>query len=117
MEKTRYQKQYYLCQELKNYWGVRATTQLKYLEELLKHDIFTDESLSTEVTDWLYDRYKQTSAIGKADVEEFEKLLAPARAAAKSIRVDCIGHAHIDMNWMWAFAGSRFYRFDDCCTK
>jgi len=30
-----------------------------------------------------------------------EAILAPAAKAAKRYTVHCIGHAHIDMNWMW----------------
>ncbi len=30
-----------------------------------------------------------------------EKILSPFAAAAKAYTVHCIGHAHIDMNWMW----------------
>ncbi len=32
-----------------------------------------------------------------------EKILAPLSSAAKEYRVYCIGHAHIDMNWMWSW--------------
>ncbi len=103
MEKTRFQKQHKLLQELKGYWGIRAITQLRYLEEMLKAGMYTDESISEKATDWLYERYAENGAVGKTDVEEFEGLLAPAKAAAKSVQVDCIGHAHIDMNWLWAF--------------
>ncbi len=103
MEKTRFQKQHKLSQELKGYWGIRAMTQLRYLEEMLRSGMYTEESTSVEATDWLYERYVENGAIGKSDVESFERLLAPAQAAAKSVRVSCIGHAHIDMNWLWAF--------------
>lgn len=34
-------------------------------------------------------------------VEEAEKLLAPIGQVAKTYTVHCVGHAHIDMNWMW----------------
>lgn len=103
MDKTKFQKQQKLAAQLNNYWGIRAVAQLKYLEEMLRCGLYSDESLSVEATDWLYDRYMENGAIGKEDVRQFEEMLAPAQAAAKSIRVNCIGHAHIDMNWMWAF--------------
>ena len=32
-----------------------------------------------------------------------EAALAPLAAAAKSYTVHCVGHAHIDMNWMWSW--------------
>ena len=42
---------------------------------------------------------------GKSDlkslVEEAEKILEPIGKAAKEYTIYCVGHAHIDMNWMW----------------
>lgn len=32
-----------------------------------------------------------------------EQVLMPIAATAKSYRVHCVSHAHIDMNWMWGF--------------
>ncbi len=34
-------------------------------------------------------------------VTEAEKLLAPIGEAARQYTVHCIGHGHIDMNWLW----------------
>ncbi len=43
----------------------------------------------------------------QADLEQAiaqaEVLLAPVGEVAKSYEVYCIGHAHIDMNWMWSW--------------
>ena len=39
----------------------------------------------------------------RAAVEQAEKILAPLGRAAKGYTVYCIGHAHIDMNWMWSW--------------
>jgi len=36
-------------------------------------------------------------------VSEAEELLSPLSAAAKQYTVHCVGHAHIDMNWMWGW--------------
>ena len=38
------------------------------------------------------------AAVGKA-----ESLLAPIGKVAKSYTIHCVGHAHIDMNWMWSW--------------
>ncbi|TVQ25062.1 MAG: alpha-mannosidase [Spirochaetaceae bacterium] len=38
-----------------------------------------------------------------AAVAEAERILMPLSAAAKQITVTCVGHAHIDMNWMWSW--------------
>ncbi|MCX7600141.1 MAG: glycosyl hydrolase-related protein [Armatimonadetes bacterium] len=36
-------------------------------------------------------------------VEQAEQVLAPLGQAAKEYVVYCVGHAHIDMNWMWSW--------------
>ncbi len=36
-------------------------------------------------------------------VHRIEAMLMPLSETAKSYRVHCIAHAHIDMNWMWGF--------------
>ncbi|MCL1888360.1 MAG: hypothetical protein FWF96_05770, partial [Kiritimatiellaeota bacterium] len=36
-------------------------------------------------------------------VAAVEEILMPMSAAAKSWKVFCCGHAHIDMNWMWSW--------------
>lgn len=38
-----------------------------------------------------------------AAVQEAEALLAPVGAAAKGYTIHCVGHGHIDMNWMWSW--------------
>jgi len=39
----------------------------------------------------------------QAAVVRAEELMAPIGAAAKEYTVHCVGHAHIDMNWMWSW--------------
>ncbi len=36
-------------------------------------------------------------------VEEAEAIMSPIGKAAKGYTIHCIGHAHIDMNWMWSW--------------
>lgn len=36
-------------------------------------------------------------------VEQAEEELAPLQSVAKQYTVHCVGHAHIDMNWMWSW--------------
>ncbi len=44
----------------------------------------------------------QPEAIAAA-VTAVEKLLEPMAKTAKSYTIHCVGHAHIDMNWMWSW--------------
>ena len=39
----------------------------------------------------------------RAAVREAEAVMAPIGKAAKTYTVYCVGHAHIDMNWMWSW--------------
>jgi len=39
----------------------------------------------------------------KAAVREAEAELSPIGRAAKKLVIHCVGHAHIDMNWMWSW--------------
>ncbi|MBP5092453.1 MAG: alpha-mannosidase [Abditibacteriota bacterium] len=39
----------------------------------------------------------------KGAVEAGEKILAPIAKEAKKYTIYCVGHAHIDMNWMWGW--------------
>jgi alpha-mannosidase len=36
-------------------------------------------------------------------IEKAEGILAPIGKVAKTYTVHCVGHAHIDMNWMWSW--------------
>ncbi len=50
----------------------------------------------------------QVVAAGRLDqlgqaVEQAEATLAPIAERAKQFTVYCVGHAHIDMNWMWSW--------------
>ena len=36
-------------------------------------------------------------------VREAEALLTPLAVTAKSYTIHCVGHAHIDMNWLWSW--------------
>lgn len=38
-----------------------------------------------------------------AAIREAEKVLAPVGKVAKTYTAHCVGHAHIDMNWMWSW--------------
>jgi alpha-mannosidase len=39
----------------------------------------------------------------EAAVREAEAVLAPIGKVAKKYAIHCVGHAHIDMNWMWSW--------------
>ncbi|RKY03637.1 hypothetical protein DRP77_05710 [Candidatus Poribacteria bacterium] len=47
------------------------------------------------------DKLKEDPSKVREAVEEAEKILEPLGKAAKEYTIYCVGHAHIDMNWMW----------------
>jgi len=47
--------------------------------------------------------FDEEGAITKQAAIAIEKRLEKVKPIAKSITVGCIGHAHIDMNWMWGY--------------
>lgn len=38
-----------------------------------------------------------------AAVQQAEQIMAPIGVAARKYRIHCVGHGHIDMNWMWSW--------------
>lgn len=45
-------------------------------------------------------------------VREAEGILAPIGNAAKEYSIHCVGHGHIDMNWMWSWQETASATFD-----
>ena len=46
---------------------------------------------------------KEQGALTLANAHAMEQRLMPLSHAAKSYTAHCVGHAHIDMNWMWGY--------------
>ena len=90
--------------QLQDYWAVRASVQLRYMEQLVQSGILKEDTLWQNAVEQLYDIYCREGNLCKNTVLVWEKAcLEPVRTIAKSLRVNCIGHAHIDMNWQWGY--------------
>ena len=86
-----------------NYWTQRAYAELAYMSCLSStRENRYDDRLSAAL-DAVIARLDENSVLVKADVLAMEESLADLSADAKSLKVYCISHAHIDMNWMWGF--------------
>ncbi|HGJ65211.1 TPA: hypothetical protein ENS27_07455, partial [bacterium] len=59
------------------------------------------EPLIDKALEYVESEARKDSSDMKAVVESAEKLLAPIGEALKEYVIYCVGHAHIDMNWMW----------------
>ena len=84
-------------------WGKRILSELYYLIELSRVNDNQYDALLEQAVDELTAYVQENGAITKAVTEELESMLSPMAALAKSLNVILVGHAHIDMNWMWGF--------------
>ena len=92
-----------LFPKLTDYWGLRVKSQLVYLEELNRVKNLGLDSLIDTAIEMTFKRYERDGTITKQSALDVEREMLPASKAAKAVTVSCIGHAHIDMNWMWRF--------------
>jgi len=86
-----------------SYWTQRTYAELAYMACLssTRGGCF-DDRLSGAL-DALIAGLNENGTLVKADVLAMEESLADLSADAKSLKVYCVAHAHIDMNWMWGF--------------
>lgn len=86
-----------------NYWAGRLSAELCYMACLSSTKGHVYDARLEEGADRLLEALNRNHTIGKADGEAVEAQLADLSPAAKALKVYCISHAHIDMNWMWGF--------------
>ncbi len=84
-------------------WVERISCELNFAAELSTVNSRAYDALIETVLDTLLAKASENGALTRTDCLEAEKALAPLSKEAKSYRVHCIAHAHIDMNWMWGF--------------
>ena len=85
------------------YWGKRMIAQLNYAHELSICHGGKYEILISKAAQDLLDEVKETGVILKEACLKCEESLRPMTSDAKSLIVHAVGHAHIDMNWMWRY--------------
>ncbi|MBR4206720.1 MAG: alpha-mannosidase [Clostridia bacterium] len=86
-----------------NYWADRLGAELTYMTCLSSVRGHAYDKRIEEALDFLIAALDKSHTISKETGEEAEAMLADLSPAAKSLKVYCISHAHIDMNWMWGF--------------
>ncbi len=82
------------------YWAQRILQQLRYLHGVLSENRMDTHRLEAVLAQ-LEQRLADNGALTKGDALEAEAALASYRETAKSLRLICAAHAHIDMNWQW----------------
>ena len=101
------------------YYLGKATENMKAALEAKIHRLTTQLDFATKFADAICktDEWapliKQAVAMVEAGVTdpanidktitEVENILAPVGKTAKEYTIHCVGHAHIDMNWMWSW--------------
>jgi alpha-mannosidase len=85
------------------YWSNRIISQIEYAIELNKIFNTNYNNILNSAIDFLYENYRKEKSITKTVALETEKLLLPLSQIAKSFKILCVAHAHIDMNWMWRY--------------
>ena len=86
-----------------NYWGSRCMLELQYAFKLSESEGGAYDPLVFTATDIAWEAYTSEGALTKATTLAVERALSPIAEKAKGYSLLCIGHAHIDMNWMWGF--------------
>lgn len=85
-------------------WGDRICAELGYAAAVSAANGHAYDELVESAADALLGSAKKDGNVVTKDTAcAAEQLLMPMAALAKSYRVHCISHAHIDMNWMWGF--------------
>lgn len=81
----------------------RILAQLGFADQLACLNSGRYERWIENAVDYLLQAIETDGAITAAAVAQAEAMLAPIGPEAKSYRVLCTAHAHIDMNWMWGY--------------
>lgn len=86
-----------------SYHSERIYAELAYAQNLstVRNGEFDD--VINDAADFLTDSLSTFDNITKDAAYEAERRLLPLSAAAKSYKIRAVGHAHIDMNWMWGY--------------
>ena len=97
-------------------WGRRAVLELLYAVQLSAAFDHDSDSLVNEAIGQVWQTVQSEGAITRAACLAVETQLASLAVRAKSFTQICIGHAHIDMNWMWSFDETVSITLDTCRT-
>lgn len=86
------------------YWAERIISQLEYAYKVSNVNDRSFNSLIDKTVGFLEEKYSEEGTITKAAAQEAEHMILELSDVAKSYKMLCAAHAHIDMNWMWGFA-------------
>ena len=84
-------------------WSERIVSELVYLDAISKNNSGIYDADIEKAADYLLAAIDEDGAITKAIVLKAEEMLSHLVPVAKSYTELFVGHAHIDMNWMWSY--------------
>ncbi|MBE6618004.1 MAG: alpha-mannosidase [Ruminococcaceae bacterium] len=84
-------------------WAERIASQLTYLDAISKHQDSKYNDRIEAAADFVLGAATEDGVITKATCLAAEEMLSDLGPVAKSFKELFVGHAHIDMNWMWAY--------------
>ena len=91
--------------ERERYWQGRFWSQMNFLWDVSGYNGNRfDAELETVLEQAYREFLEEGSVLTKQTCRKAEAAISDAaKAACREYQVICVGHAHIDMNWMWAF--------------
>ena len=84
-------------------YATRALYETRYVRELTKVDKGKWNSAINSALNALEAGLEADGSLTDGAGKKAEEALLPAAEAAKRYSLICVGHAHIDMNWMWRY--------------
>ena len=90
-------------QRQSGYWADRIWNEVAYALRLSKVHQGKYDALLDSVLDFLLSAQSEEGAITRSQAESAEERMRELATQAKSFKMICASHAHIDMNWMWSW--------------
>lgn len=84
-----------------SYWADRVSRQLDFVKLLIESNHNLPKKPLEECVSFLKKALVKEGAFTKEVALKGEEILSPYYKEAKTFTIHAIGHAHIDMNWMW----------------
>ena len=81
----------------------RIFSQLRFAKIISSENQGKYNQLVQKAEQYLLDYYEKEGTFTLSIVLEIEEMLSEIAKEAKDYKVLCVAHAHIDMNWMWAW--------------
>ncbi len=83
--------------------GRRVVGEIEYLSNLAAVDATARDDAVVGAMHAVRDEVARTGTVAAEVGGRVEQDLMPLQAAARSITMHFVGHAHLDMNWMWGY--------------